>query len=319
MSVTNQAIARISVPLPFRPSAVNAYRVPLAGGGWMLVDGGVDTDEAWVALDRGVEEAGGWDGLRLHLVTHMHVDHFGLARRVGERTGVERAMGVLDAERSGHAAADAADEAAYREQLLRRAGAPGGITRTVSELSAAGAALAPFVSIDHHLPTVEAALPQAPEWRSIWAPGHTAGHIVLFRESDRTLIAGDVVLTTISPTIGVNRQRPDPVSDYVATLKNLMRLEPRVILGGHGEAMQGPQRIQELLDEALAESVRVRLLAERGRTAWEIAELRYEGRDLPLAMKVQALRETLAHLSRLCDLGEVRTEEGEGEALRYFQ
>ena len=42
----------------------------------------------------------------------------------------------------------------------------------------------------------DGSVPFMPGWRWIHTPGHTAGHVSLFRESDRVLIAGDAFLTT---------------------------------------------------------------------------------------------------------------------------
>ena len=41
----------------------------------------------------------------------------------------------------------------------------------------------------------DAGVPGLPDWQVIPTPGHTPGHLALFREADRTLIAGDAVLT----------------------------------------------------------------------------------------------------------------------------
>lgn len=39
-------------------------------------------------------------------------------------------------------------------------------------------------------------IPELPDWRVIYTPGHAPGHISLFRNTDRTLIAGDAFITT---------------------------------------------------------------------------------------------------------------------------
>ena len=39
-------------------------------------------------------------------------------------------------------------------------------------------------------------VPSAPSWRSIFTPGHSPGHVSLFRGRDRVLMAGDAVTTT---------------------------------------------------------------------------------------------------------------------------
>ena len=47
----------------------------------------------------------------------------------------------------------------------------------------------------HELPP-NGTVPGMEGWRWLPTPGHSPGHISLFRESDRTLIAGDAVTTT---------------------------------------------------------------------------------------------------------------------------
>jgi glyoxylase-like metal-dependent hydrolase (beta-lactamase superfamily II) len=308
-----RGIHRITTPLPSRPSSVHAYLVPLDAGGWMLVDGGVDTPDAWAALSTGVEMVSGWKQLSLHVVTHMHLDHLGLARRVRDASSVPLAMGAIDAERAAHAAANPDEEDEYRDALLQRSGAPDQVREAVRSVSARARSLSPFTAVDYALATTAAELVEAPEWMVIWTPGHTAGHISLYRERDRCLIAGDAVLPTISPTIGVNRQREDPIADYLGTLDALQGLDPELILAGHGAELEGTARIQELRAETLDESDRVLALLRTGTpsSAWELSGERYANRELPLTARMQALRETLAHLEHLVSLGAAHRIEGE--------
>ncbi len=42
----------------------------------------------------------------------------------------------------------------------------------------------------------DGSVPGMPEWKWIHTPGHTEGHIALFREKDRVLIAADAFSTT---------------------------------------------------------------------------------------------------------------------------
>src|SRR5688500_6848907 len=132
--------------MPGRPPQVNAYLVETGDGGWMLVNGGLNTDEAWAALDAGVRAAaGGWERIVLHVVTHMHMDHVGLAARVKRESGAAVWMGRLDAERMAHAAAHPDDEADYRAGLLRRCGAPDGVVAEVEALRRRADPFAPAV------------------------------------------------------------------------------------------------------------------------------------------------------------------------------
>ncbi len=39
-------------------------------------------------------------------------------------------------------------------------------------------------------------IPELQDWRWVHTPGHTPGHISLFREKDGVLVAGDAIVTT---------------------------------------------------------------------------------------------------------------------------
>ena len=53
------------------------------------------------------------------------------------------------------------------------------------------------INISFHVKQLnkDGSLPFLEGWKWIETPGHTPGHVSLFRQSDRTLIAGDAVTT----------------------------------------------------------------------------------------------------------------------------
>jgi glyoxylase-like metal-dependent hydrolase (beta-lactamase superfamily II) len=309
---------RVTTPLPFRPRFVHAYLLR-AGEGWMLVDGGANTGEAWVELDEAVRAAaGGWEAVTAHLVTHMHLDHVGLVERVRAASGARLLMGALDAERMAHARAHPEDEAAYRTRLLRRGGALAALGAGVEQSRREADPFSAFVPADAALVGEGGELAEAPGWRWVWTPGHTAGHVSLFRPEDGVLVAGDAVLPRITPTLGVNRQRPDPVGDYLGALDRLEALGPGRVLPGHGEPIDAPaERIAGLRRSAEEETEAVAaLVAEGPCTAWEAARRRHPHPEYPPAVLMHALRETLAHLDRLVLAGrahEAAREDGAAE------
>ncbi len=311
---------RITTPLGSRPRDVHAYLLELDAGRFVLVDGGANTEEAWTALDAGVREvAGAWERVRTHVVTHMHLDHLGLAARVRAASGARLLMHRLDAERAAHADANSEEEADYRERLLRENGAPEELLRAVNEGRRQSAPLTGFVPADELLDGEGGELPVTPGWEFVWTPGHTAGHISLFRPRDRLLIAGDAVLPRITPTIGVNRQRSDPVGDYLQALDRIERLQPSALLPGHGDPSEAPlQRLQELRAATEEESDRVAgSLREEPLSAWAIVLRRYPGREMPPGVQMLALRETLAHLQHLVRKGRVAATELEGSVTGF--
>jgi glyoxylase-like metal-dependent hydrolase (beta-lactamase superfamily II) len=89
-------------------------------------------------------------------------------------------------------------------------------------------------------------LDELPGWRIIHTPGHTHGHISLFRESDRVLIAGDAVSTldqkSLLNVITQARRFAPPPQYYTSdwdraeqSMRELAALHPEHILCGHGK------------------------------------------------------------------------------------
>jgi glyoxylase-like metal-dependent hydrolase (beta-lactamase superfamily II) len=76
-------------------------------------------------------------------------------------------------------------------------------------------------------------------------PGHSAGHLSFWRESDRTLICGDVLngMSLITTMAGLHEPprifTPDPERNR-QSIKRLAALEPALICFGHGPPMRSP-------------------------------------------------------------------------------
>lgn len=108
---------------------------------------------------------------------------------------------------------------------------------------------------------VDGSIPWMPGWQWVHTPGHTAGHVSLFRESDRTLIVGDAFVTTkqesllavLSQTQGVHAPPAYFTPDWPTartSVETLARLQPEVAATGHGRPMYGGS-LRRGLDELL--------------------------------------------------------------------
>jgi glyoxylase-like metal-dependent hydrolase (beta-lactamase superfamily II) len=104
-------------------------------------------------------------------------------------------------------------------------------------------------------------LPALEGWRWIHTPGHAPGHIAIFRDRDRVLIAGDAVTTVQQESVfAVSTQRREVhgppayyTSDWQAageSVGRLAALQPEVLATGHGEPLRGAEMRAALRDLA---------------------------------------------------------------------
>ncbi len=83
-------------------------------------------------------------------------------------------------------------------------------------------------------------------------PGHSAGHVCYWRESDRTLILGDVLfnLNMLTGRPGLREPpaafTPDPARNRDSA-RRLAELRPRLACFGHGPPLRDPGRMAEFV------------------------------------------------------------------------
>jgi glyoxylase-like metal-dependent hydrolase (beta-lactamase superfamily II) len=189
------------------PNAINVYLV-----GDVLVDAG--TPGARKRILRELRDV----TVATHVITHAHPDHFGSSHAVCEALGLPLWTGEHDAEAIETATPVPSDTAVGR--VLAKAKMPPAhpVARRLRE----GDEVADFVVLD--------------------APGHSPGQIALWREDDRTLIAGDVFFNF--PRIGAPPDflTVDPRQNR-ASMRRLAELRPALALFGHGPPLRDPARL----------------------------------------------------------------------------
>lgn len=314
-------VFRLVLPLPFPGlDRVNAYL--LAGDEPVLVDCGMflpdEPDNGWADLVGALETTGvGPSDVKTLVITHPHIDHYGMAARFAEHSGCEVVM---------HAEADA-DLAMYRDpegivERIRALFADHGITdpAELAELTA-------FEDWRRFLSgVVEATKPVAEgdefeaggrTWRIVHTPGHAFSHVCLWAAEDRLLISGDHLLPTITPHIDFKRgENTDPLGDFLESLAKVEKLDPAMVLPGHGHPFEeGAERariVQRHHDRRLGSILQV--IRREPCTAEKITEEIFGGELLNFQKRL-ALGEALAHLAYLRKRGEVERVEEEGTFL----
>ena len=290
-------VHRVSVPLPFPPREVAAW-VLEGDDGHVLVDTGMDTPAGRGALRHAAEHVGVTpDSLAWVVLTHVHIDHYGLAGVVRAWSGARVAM---------HEAEDAlvrrfvdrwADERAGAEAVFAEAGAPPGVgPKLVAAIETLHRLyVGADVRADLLLSGARGPVPGGGGWEWIHTPGHSPGHLTVYHPERRILIAGDHVLPHISPHVGADVYVEDPLSDYLSSLRLLRSLPVELVLPSHGEPFADlPSRIDAIIAHHEARNGRILSLLDGPRTAYEVA-LGVFG-ELPPESLLHAVRETMAHL-----------------------
>jgi hydroxyacylglutathione hydrolase len=171
------------------------------------------------------------DGHRIsaHALTHAHPDHQGASHNVCERLGIPFWVGEADA------------DAAERPELIGER-QPGHVMAQLFFKTCTG----PGHPVDRRLVEGD----DVAGFRVLDVPGHSAGHVAFWRESDGVLIAGDVFNTadpfTAIPGLRMpkNYFTPDPPLNR-RSAKRLGELEPKLLHVGHGPPYRDTRKLVE--------------------------------------------------------------------------
>ena len=140
-------------------------------------------------------------------------------------------------------------------------------------------------------------------YRVIWTPGHSDGHICLFRDSDGVFLAADHVLPRITPNIGLYSEydRANPLADYLDSLRNVAPLPASIVLPGHGEPFNDlAGRVAEIIVHHEERELQIlTLLDEQPQNAHQLAVKIFGHRLKSNEARRMATAEVLSHLEYL--------------------
>jgi glyoxylase-like metal-dependent hydrolase (beta-lactamase superfamily II) len=153
------------------------------------------------------------------------------------------------------------------------------------------------------------------EWRVITAGGHSPEHASFYCEKDRILIAGDQMLSHITPSVIVPMTQPDanPMKEYLDSLDRFERLPPdTLVLPSHGLPFRALHtRMAQLREHHQARLDDVASMITGKTSAFAIAQEVFP--RVLYANPRQAFGESLAHLNMLASMGRLtRDVSGDG-------
>ena len=322
---TDAGIHRLAIPTPFMVGRVNAYLIedsPLT-----LVDSGPNSAKALDELEQALAARGhAVEDLELLVITHQHMDHFGLASILARRSGAEVAaledMAPFLASYGGQI--DLED--CFAESMMLRHGIPPEIVTALRAVSAGFRAWGSAVEVTRPLADGSDLELRDRTLRVLHRPGHSPSDTVFFDEQRSILLAADHLIAHISSNPLLARPldakedydgpRPQALITYMDSLRQTQAMDLSLVLPGHGRSITDHV---SLIDERFrlharrAERIR-RLIAAQPRTAHEIAQELWG--NVAVTQAYLTLSEVLGHVDLLLRDGAI-VEREDGGVVRF--
>lgn len=248
-----------------------------------IIDPGPDSDAHFAALLAAVKG----ENVRHILVTHSHLDHSPLARRLKKATGAAIAGHELAAGRDRQDAdtlrLDASIDADFDPDIKLRHG---------EEIAGPGWTL-----------------------EGVFTPGHMSNHMSYALKEEKTLFCGDHVMAWATSVIAP----PDGnMGQYLASLRLLLERDDDIYHPAHGPSRREPKTLVRayLVHRKMREEAIIARLKAGDRGIEDIVRANYA--DIDPRLHAAAGLSTLAHIEHLIERGLVRQAAGGTSGIQYF-
>jgi len=304
---------RMEIPLHKSPlQSVNSY-VVAGGDRCLIIDTGFNREECENEMKAGLITLG-VDMSRTDIyVTHLHVDHIGLA----ESLATENSKVYLNEKETHHPLFHPDDLPAYWQKLACVYVANGFPAEEARKSLESHPAHKYGMKRERAFSAVgdgDLLKVGAFRFQCISTPGHSPGHMCLYESKKKILVSGDHILPDITPNISYWLEMDDPLNEYLTNLEKVNALDVKITLPGHRRLIRDlHKRIIELqehhrdrLNEVLValRDVPKTVYQIAPCITWNIAFNCWE--DFPPVQKWFAFSETLAHVRFLENKGKVR-------------
>jgi glyoxylase-like metal-dependent hydrolase (beta-lactamase superfamily II) len=310
-------IHRLAIPTPFAVGRVNVYVIeddPLT-----LVDTGPNSGTSFDELTRGLNGLGhAIEDIELVILTHQHIDHLGLVSLVAAHSGADVAAIDVAVPFVENFAAEAQADDDYAREVMLKNGIPEELVAALSVVSSAFRAWGARADVTRILRDGETLEFRDRSLTVHHRPGHSPTDTIFHDRERRMLISADHLLGHISSNPLLTRprdgstDRPQALVSYLESLRLTREMDVDLVLPGHGEAFEDHK---SLIDERFrlhrrrADKIQ-RLVAERPRTAYEIAQALWG--NIAVTQAYLTLSEVLGHIDVLLNDGRVCGRERNG-------
>jgi glyoxylase-like metal-dependent hydrolase (beta-lactamase superfamily II) len=314
-------IHRLAIPTPFQVGRVNAYLIedqPLT-----LIDSGPNSAKALDELEQALAARGHRvEDIGLLVITHQHMDHFGLAAILARRSGAEVAALDALAPYLGSYSRETDLDDRFAEAIMLRHGLPPEIVTALRAVSAGFRAWGSAVEVTRPLTDGSTLALRDRALRVLHRPGHSPSDTVFLDEGRGMLLAADHLIAHISSNpllarpLGAGADfagpRPQALLTYMASLEKTRAMQLELVLPGHGAPITDHASLIEerfRMHERRAERMR-RLIVSEPRSAHEIAQELWG--NVAVTQAYLTLSEVLGHIDLLLERGLLEEQERGG-------
>ena len=310
----------LSMPLPFQLDHINLWLLE-DDGGWTIVDCGIGdspTRDLWKRIFETIEP------IKRVILTHYHPDHAGNAGWLCQRFGVD--MWTTQGEYlTAHAVRSSS--AGYTSEAVLSVFQKNGLDAEKSRAMAKMRGNNRYAEMVPDFPHAYRRIIEddvlrigGREWRAIIGHGHAPEHLSLFCRELNTVIAGDMLLSTISTNVSVWSIDPegDPLRLFLESLARYREL-PRdvLVLPSHGKPFRGAhERVAQLERHHQDRFAELMESLKEPKSANDLLPVLFR-RPLDAHHTFFAMGEAIAHLHYLYYAGKARRALGADGVMRY--
>lgn len=310
---------RIELPTNLQVGSVNAYL--FTGPEPILVDAGIGTDACWEALQAGLALHGlTVADLSRVVITHPHVDHYGLAARIVAQSDADVWIAEPGAPWLDPSRALWQQRLAYHERyFLPAVGLPPEL------IAAAVRGMATINSLADPLPperVVAFAVDGVVQmggwpWRVLFTPGHAGTQTCFYQPETRQLLSSDhLMAVTPTPVVenvpGVADARVPALPRFLESLALVEALEVDAVHPGHGRAFGNHRAVIARQRTRIADRKLECLELVRGGADSAVDLLAQMYSHIPLQGRIVALYMLVGYLDLLLADGAVVRETVDG-------